>query len=252
MIRRIRRIPDIIFETDNLILLLIGIGVGLAASIFAPALRPYIEESVPYVQDAMDIGEVRCSNLAPPQGGYQRSMLAVTGEGVPDLKVDVGISQRELSQGDELRVDVIFSNNDNGPVILFIPENDILVANSGANVGITVEFLNIITGQTLTYGIPATAIPNEASFRDTQLHLLRAHNRCSQSYELDVPLNIGEYTVRAIYANTRAGLIEPRPNETIDPGITDQGVWSSSTPIESETLRLSVNPPATATLAPAQ
>lgn len=258
MIRRLRNIPNIIFETDNLILLVIGIAVGLGAALLYPSLQPYTDD-VPIVGEALssitDIGNVRCSNLAAPQGGYQRSLLSLAGNPgeVPDLKIDVAINQATLAQGDALEVRVIFTNNDAGPVVVFIPENNLLVANSPAQAGIRLEFLNIVSGQTLTYAIPTTAVPNAPTFRDTQIHLLRSHNQCSEVYELDVPLGIGEYSLRAFYANNNPGQLIVEANATPDPGITNQGVWASPDPIESESLRLSVVPPPTPTVAaPAQ
>lgn len=241
--RRLTHLPrslfQIIYDTENLILLLIGIGIGLALTLFVfPVLLPQV---APFITAG-----VSCNSLAPPQGGNSRSLLSFEGDDTQKLQLDVQIRNTTLIQGEPLQVDVIFENQDVGPVILFMPEIDELVPNSPATLGVSLEIRNIATNARLTYGITAGSIPTSATFEQRTLHLLRSHEWCSQSYTLDLVLEPGEYSLLARYTNTQAG-VAPAPLNAATPLplFADQGVWNDGT-IASREERFAINPPPTA------
>jgi len=233
--RRLRRIPSpakLIRETDNLVLLLVGIGIGLA---FTLILQPYV---LPRVAPFVKTG-VSCNRLAPPLGGNSRSLLAVAGDSFQQLGLDIQLENTTLSPGEPLSIDVILKNEDMGSIILFMPPNEDMVLNSPATIGVSLEVRDIITNQVLRYGIPAAAVPQEATFRNAEIHLLQSNERCKQSYQLDTGLQVGEYSIIAFYNSSRAGVRRNIPGEVPDPNFPDQGVWNGGQ-IESPELRFRV------------
>jgi hypothetical protein len=230
-------------DTDNLVLLLIGIFIGLALALFVvpvlmPRFAPFIRAGVP------------CNRLAAPEGGSNRSMLSFKNESPPNLNLDLILEDRTITQGQPLEFQVVFNNDDQGPVVLFMPQTEDLILNSGAPVGVSVEVRNIVTGQGLLFGIPGGSVPAfNQPYRDSEIHLVEGRTRCSQKYTIDITaLPPGEYSVFASYSNTSEGIL--LPEEISDPAIRTQGVWASTRPIESPEIRFRIEPPATPTPPP--
>ena len=177
MRRRLRRIPQTIEETDNLILLLIGMAIGLAFTILIyPVLIPRV---APFLQAG-----VTCNDLAAPRGGNARSMLAIAGNDPQNLELNIYLPRTALAFGDPLKLDVLFTNQDAGPIIFFMPELSDLTQNSQASMGVTVQIRNIATGQSPTIFRILTDPPAGIPFSTAEIHLLRSHDTCKQSYEL--------------------------------------------------------------------
>jgi hypothetical protein len=234
------RALKLITDTDNILLLAGLIAVLLGLLWFINPLL--VSRFIPTVQYG-----VKCNDLGPPRGGGSRSLLSLRGNDFQNLRIDLRLGDSTIPQGEALDVNVIFQNEDIGPIILFMPENEALILNSGATLGVRLEIRDLNTGNLLTYSIPLAALPQGAAYREGELHLLEARARCRQSYKINPGLPVGEYTLRAIYSNTQPGLIQPRPNRTVDPGIPNQGVWVSTQGLSSPELRFSIVPPPTAT-----
>lgn len=254
-----RTLWQLIIDTDNIILLLAGIGLSLALVIFIlPVLVPFLFENSPITMPFVKPG-VSCSRLAAPMGGNHRSMLTLEGEEFQEVELDVLLVENSIPQGDELKVQVILENKDMGPVILFMPENSDLVANSAAPLGVRIDIFDVNGGANavLSFGIPDAARPRSTTFEDYEIHLLRSHDSCHQIYDLDLALlPAGEYSIVARYNNTTEGVNQPIAGQTQDPNFPTQGVWTttllngSNTPIISPQRRFTIELPPTPTTPP--
>jgi hypothetical protein len=230
---RLRRIPNFVSETDNLILLLVGIGIGLALTVF---VFPY---ALPRVAPFINTG-VQCRSLAAPSGGYSRSMLAANDDNGQDLRLDVALYADEVVPGAPLEVSVIFRNEDRGPLILFVPEYELLdPGGSAANPNVVLEITDVSTRGTTYFSTPIQVVPNAGSFRDREIHLLEGQNRCAVDYEIAPSLPAGTYTIRAYYSNTNPGALSTEEGDKFDSAITNQGVWTGDT-AESDLLDFTV------------
>lgn len=225
-----------IVGTDNLILLAFLIGFLLGVVLF---VRPVVlSRFVSFFETG-----VSCTNLASPSGGYSRSMLALSNPGQPqNLQLEVYLRDTTIPQQTFLEVDVIFKNEDDGPIILFLPENDSMSQTSGSTSGVTLRIINNQTNaEVATFrSVRSGAVPPGAVFREAVLHHLKARNRCSQSYILDVNLPPGDYSISATYANTQPGSVLPVLGQQPDPSITTQGVWAAPNPVTSPERRFQV------------
>jgi hypothetical protein len=246
-----RRLLQLVIDTDNLILLLAGIGLSLALVIFVlPVAVPFAMENAPITMPFVKPG-VACNHLGAPLGGNNRSMLTLEGEPFQEIELDILLVDTSITQGGELKTQVILENQDIGPVIIFMPETSDLVANSGAPLGVRIDIFDINGGASpvLSFGIPDAARPRDVTFQDYEIHLLQSHDSCHQIYDLDLAsLPVGEYSIVARYNNTTPGTRPPIAGQTPDPNFPTQGVWTTNAPIVSPQRRFSIQPPPTPTL----
>lgn len=242
--RILRRARDIdvrerIRETDNLVLLLIGLGLGLLLWFALPQI-------LPRVRSGPD-----CTSLSAPAGGNQRSILAVADEN-QDLGIDVRVSGNQLNQGEPLEANVILTNRSRGSIILYIPEAQDQPVLSGAQpgVGVNLRILNVQTRQEI-YAVAPPPVITGGTIDPRNLYLLPAHERCSVKFEFTsaelgnfgLP---GEYRLEGIYVNNNPGII-PTPFggafPTATPAFQNQGVWAEPPARSEEVLLLIVQPP---------
>ena len=184
---------------------------------------------------------VNCNRLSAPAGGNNRSMLAL-GDDEQNLDLDVHLPRSIVPQGQAMDVNVIFNNNDRGPITLYFPELNDMVQGSGATIGVRLVVRNISNNAEVEYGFAGTN-PVTTPYVDAVMHLLEARTKCRKPYELDLGLAPGEYAIRAQYFNNAAGL-----NTDPAPIFPDQGVWTGQ--IDSPELRFTVGLPPTPTPIP--
>jgi hypothetical protein len=244
----VRSLPGRLLAVDKILLLLIALAALLAVNlVLFPVLIPF---ATPFFAPG-----VACNQLGPPQGGNSRSMLALRGEDFQELGLKLELSRPQIGAEDELSLRVSFSNEDTGPIILFMPTNPDLVLGSDPGLGLRINIQDINNpNSSQVYGIPATAFQSavqNGSFRPLDLHLLQAHDECHQSYQFALGLPPGEYRISASYGNTQAGVLQARPGEALDPLLRTQGVWASNVRLQSEELRFSILAAPTATPVPA-
>lgn len=177
----------------------------------------------------------RCSDLAAPLGGNNRSVISFKNDQRGALDLQLRLEKEQLRVGESLSVRLIFINESSGPLILHLNlEGPILTADPAVD-GVTFEITRVgagapIANQPRTYQSPVTF-----SNRDT-LHLLGARTRCSESYAFSsadlaaIGVTEGEYRIRAYYRNDSPG--DPRPIQPVDATATPypqyattQGVW---------------------------
>ncbi|NJL93126.1 MAG: hypothetical protein HC915_05070 [Anaerolineae bacterium] len=239
-------------ETDNIILLIIGILVGVLLTVGGPEAVPQLERGA------------RCINLAHPSGGNNRSLLALAGEDQQNLVLDVSVSPNQVPIGEAVTVTLIFRNRDNGPVILYLPDEELVQRGStapGPSFGPIVEISVPRTPQVSYYGLP-TSIQLPNSFPQEDLYLLRSHNECFMSYEITAADLAAqgitlpqEYGVRGIYRNLNQGTFPVLEEEegvvpTATPAFRTQGVWAGGRIDSNETTLLLFNPTPTPLPAP--
>lgn len=226
-----RRARNRIFETDNIILLMIGIGIGLAIVLAGPQLGPYV---IPTIGRG-----IYCENVGPPMGENHRSLLALKDNDQQDLGIEVKLPNEQIQQGDDLEVWVMMRNNDIGPINLFMPEVDPSIGSNAGNQGVRLEIENVVSRQIAQDGRVYT-VPSP-TFDEDQMHLLKSHSTCSVVTVIDAAtlatlgLVSGEYNVRAVYQNSNAGVAPPIEDGTplIFPS---QGVWTGE--VRSDAVRL--------------
>jgi len=177
----------------------------------------------------------RCSELAPPLGGNNRSVLAFNSDQRGALDLELALDKERFNSGEAVRLRLTFINEDQGPIILHLNLDEPILTANQTVAGVTFEITRVgggapIADQGRTYQPPATF-----SNPDT-LHLLGSHARCSEEYTLSATdlaalgVTDGEYRIRAYYRNTSPG--DPRPIQPIDATATPypqyattQGVW---------------------------
>lgn len=235
-----RRANNVITETDNIILLLIGIGVGLVIALGGPRVIPDLQRGI------------YCENVGPPMGGNHRSLLALKDGDTQDLELEVRISPEEVVQGEDIEFLVIFRNEDIGPINLYMPRTDPAIGSREDNVGLRLEIENVVTRAVVQDNVVNTI--RSSTFNDDEMHLIKSHSRCSVSVVLDggrlAALGIlpGEYIVRAFYTNSQSGIPEPLEDETETLIFTNQGVWTGTT--SSDAVEFEVLPAPTPTPPP--
>jgi len=205
-----------------------GLAVVLAATtLLAAAIFPR------YVPDVRS--GPRCSDLAAPLGGNNRSVLAFNSDQRGALDLELILEKERFSSGEAVRLRLAFINEDQGPIILHLNLDDPIITANQTVAGITFEITRVgggapIADQGRTYQPPLTF-----SNPDT-LHLLGSRARCSEEYALSatdlaaIGVTEGEYRIRAYYRNANPG--DPRPIQPIDATATPypqyattQGVW---------------------------
>lgn len=240
-----RRIRKWFRETDNIILLLIGVGIGWALVVFGPAALDRLgPRTIPLFERS-----ILCENVGPPMGGNHRSLLALRGNDRQNLNLEVKLGAEEITLGNDFEVQIVFMNEDIGPITLYLPETDPVIGTSEANVGISLEIENVVTR--LVSQDNRTANPPPTTFDPDEIHLLKSHSSCSVMVTLDsstlnaLGLGQGEYNIRAVYRNTQRGVTPPSDNPATPVLFGDQGVWVGTT--RSDAVRFVILPPATPT-----
>lgn len=235
-----RRANNLITETDNIILLLIGIGVGLVIALGGPRVIPDLQRGI------------YCENVGPPSGENHRSLLALKDGDRQDLELEVRVAPEQVVQGEDIEFLVIFRNEDIGPITLYMPETDPVIGNRTDNVGLRLEIENVVTRVVAQDGIVYT-LPGR-TFDSDQIHLIKSHSRCSVSLIVDgtrlgaLGLVPGEYNIRAVYVNAERG-IAPAPENPATPlAFSDQGVWTGEA--RSDAVEFEVLPAPTPTPPP--
>jgi hypothetical protein len=241
-----RRPAEFVRDTDNILLLLGGIFIGLLmAFVVIPYAPEYLYRYLPFDPTFIRAG-VPCTTLAAPIGEGHRSLLSFDNAEPAKLELDLIVENAPLTQGDKLKIQVVFENNDKGPITFFMPQINDMILNSGATIGAGVLVENVVTGQVLVFGIPGGSVPPfNDSYKDSELHLLEAHTQCSERYEIDTStLPIGEYSVIVNYNNSFAGILQLPEGGIPDPAIAvdgTQNVWTSLRGIESPEIRFRID-----------
>ncbi len=199
----------------------------------------------------------QCSDLAPPIGGNNRSILAHRSDQADALDLDIELAARTIGPNSPLEVTLTFVNRDRGPVILHIPDQDAILTNNPAVEGITLDITSVdltvnVASQPGTYTPPA--VFTGASFRT--LHLLGARARCHETITISAQTlqNLGlvpgqDYRIRAFFRNSSAGNL-PQANLQVGvvtatpfPEYTTQGVWTGTVSSEEVRFRISTTEP---------
>lgn len=177
----------------------------------------------------------RCSDLAAPLGGNNRSVIAFKNDQRGALDLRLRLEKEQYRAGEPLTVHLTFINESSGPLILHLNLEGPILTTDPAVDGVTFEITRVgagapVASQPRTYQSPATF-----SNFDT-LHLLGARTRCTETYSFSpadlaaIGIAEGEYRIRAYYRNDSPG--DPRPIQPIDATATPypqyattQGVW---------------------------
>ncbi len=233
-----RSLRDRVPEIDRTTLAIILSGVTLVVAIVFPRIYPAARRGP------------ECSNLAPPLGGNNRSVLAYESHNPNALSLDLTLAQSTFTVNEALDIRLTFVNKDNAPIILHLnPEGPILTANDAVQ-GVTFEITRVgggaVADQPETYQPPTTFSNPE------ELHLLGSRARCNESYGFSpteltaIGVGAGEYRIRAFYRNSSPG--DPRPIQPANATATpipeyadSQGVWVGSA--SSQEVRFSIVTP---------
>lgn len=178
----------------------------------------------------------QCTDLAPPIGGNNRSILAQSGDDPQSLDLNLWLSSTAVATDQALEINVTFSNDDAGPVILYLTDATPPITRLDNDAGLSFEIRRVGTDQVVSDGAAPRGAPQ--SYPPEQLHLLGSHTHCTQTYRYSVQqlsalgLQPGEYRIRAFYSNPSSGIL-PAPASgqppTATPAYSDQGVWVGST-----------------------
>ncbi|GAB4410888.1 MAG: hypothetical protein Kow00106_04930 [Anaerolineae bacterium] len=181
----------------------------------------------------------RCSDLAAPLGGNNRSVIAFKNDQRGALDLKLRLDKEQFRVGEPLTVHLTFVNESSGPLILHLNLDGPIITTDPAVDGVTFEITRVgagapIANQPRTYQSPTTF-----SNFDT-LHLLGARTRCTETYTFSpadlaaIGIAEGEYRIRASYRNDSPG--DPRPIQPVDATATPypqyattQGVWVGET-----------------------
>lgn len=220
-----RGLRDRVPQVDRTTLAIIASALTLFAAIVFPRVYPTARRGP------------ACSDLAPPLGGNNRSVLAYESDNPDALDLDLTLVEDTISVNDPLVVQLTFINQDRGPLILHLNrEGPILTANADVQ-GVRFEITRVnggaVSDQQEFYQPPATFSDPE------QLHLLGSRARCSEEYAFSptelaaIGIGAGEYRIRAYFRNTSPG--DPRPIQPVNATATpipeyvdNQGVWVGS------------------------
>jgi hypothetical protein len=233
--RRFERLREQFAEMNRVYLALFLAGGYLFLAIVGPLIYPAARRGL------------QCSDLAAPLGGNNRSVLALSGNDPQELKLELKLENSTIQQGDPLRVNVRFVNQDIGPVILYL-ERGRPPINTVQTVGLRFEIRNLADTPMVDEGarpLPAgwRAVPIDSE----RLHLLGSRARCNESFSLPLTLQPGDYRIRAFYFNDFAGIWESNvpPGDELTPtqAYQDQGVWTRTDSIVSEEIRFTISPP---------
>lgn len=251
----IRAMRQFIEDTDNAVLILALVGLGLFLSLGFPLAVPQAQTGA------------RCSNLPHPHGGNRQSLLALQGGQEIGIELEVLDAVRDgnivtVNSGEAVVFRVRFTNNDIGPTNLYFTEGSVTVGDLGtlpqSQYGLIFEIVpetattslrdNVRTGLTL----PASSLAGTPSvtYDLDELYLLRSGGSCfvdirfSPERLTQIGVTAGEYRVQAYYRNSDRGVyIPPTPNgaaPTATPMFTNLNVWIGTA--SSDDLILSVQP----------
>lgn len=223
--QRIRSIPGRIFELDNLVLLAIGILIGLALTFGLPEFLPQVRSGV------------ACTSLSPPDFETDnRSLLAISGEDVQELALEVIIPE-SIQAGSAIELEVVFINDDIGPITLYLPDREPYYGPSANSLALSLQVTDANTGNVvLTLNNPIPGVTG--AFNELDLHLLQAQSSCREVYPLDeaetLLLTPGNYRITATYRNSNPGAL------TVPSAIwTNQNVWAGGE-ITSDTVEFTI------------
>ncbi|MCI0712462.1 MAG: hypothetical protein L0154_20065 [Chloroflexi bacterium] len=248
-----RRRANEIFSLENLTqLTLFGVGILVALSVGYPQFFPQFTRGG------------NCANLPHPPGGNQRSILQYNDD-FQDLAIEVVIdnadftnSEYVLSPNEPFTVQVIFRNNDVGPVYLFYERDSVVdydrILTAEATLTTSAPGLYLIFFDRFAEIDPPVQGPLETpqqSYSLQDLYVLQSRQSCNVRIEVDpsddpenkiINFTPGEtYRVVAYYQNQDPGIFpapELVPTATAIPGLTDTlGVWNGGR-IWSEPVRL--------------
>lgn len=197
---------------------------------------------------------IECSDLAAPIGGNNRAIGSQPNDpGAISIKLEVVDSTITFGEGLNVRVTLV--NDDNGPVILYVPERPPVLKRLDANntpiPGITFEITRLDGSALIDQ---TTTAPITLPFPFEDLHLLGSRSRCTERFELNLTqlqqagLTSGDYRIQAFYYNgTPGGPYQYNPREappitpTPYPGYANsQNVWVGEA--SSGEVRFSVTP----------
>lgn len=186
----------------------------------------------------------QCSELAPPLGGNNRSILALSGSDQQNLDLNLSLETTSVEASNAIQVRLTFVNNDVGPVILYLNTDQMILRGTGQSVpGVSFEITRVNGGGAVSGPVAPAAPP--ATFPKEQLHLLGSRARCSENFELSptqysaLGLVPGEeYRIRAFYQNAQPGIAAHPLDATATPAYFDQGVWTGE--ISSEEVRFEI------------
>ncbi|NDJ84421.1 MAG: hypothetical protein GYB66_00910 [Chloroflexi bacterium] len=241
-----RRARRAVVDTDNIILILVVVGIVLVATLGLPVALPDLQQGA------------RCTNLPSPKGGNHQSLLALASDN-QDMTLELTVVTEQVEgnipiveAGDPLNVRVTFNNNDVGPITLYLSEDDRVVGDFEALagqgiVGLVFEITPVDSEVTYTdTGVTGQIQPQV--FELDNLHILRAQGRCfveaDFTRERFIRMNIqpGEYEIKAYYRNAYEGdYIPPTPagnNPTPTPMFENMNVWVGR--VESNSVRFIV------------
>lgn len=199
-----------------------------------------------------------CRDLAQPLGGNNRSVIAHRSDQTEAIDLDLELGSRIIGTNGDLEVILTFINDDDGPVILHIPDQEAILTNNPAVQGITFDITSVnntvtVASQPGTYSPPP--VFTGADFET--LHLLGAYARCHMLIEINAETlqSIGvvpgqDYRIQAYYRNTSAGDL-PQANiqaggnitATPFPEYVTQGVWTGTAISEEARFNISTTQP---------
>ena len=190
-----------------------------------------------------------CSSLFSPVGdGTQQSLMARSADpSAVKLRLDA-LSTAIGAAG--LTLQVHFSNESGGPVILAIVPNEAVFRFTNGEQGLMFA-IQSVQGQGL--GEPTTSrapAPIRAQFTPDQLHVLPERQTCTQNVLITSDRLAaagltpgGQYQIKAIYRNTVRGTLPTTGGGlTPTPMFPDQGVWvTTQAGIQSNTIAVGYN-----------
>lgn len=193
-----------------------------------------------------------CTDLAQPLGGNNRSVLAYRSEQIDAVDLDLDLESRTIGPNSPLRIVLTFRNEDRGPVILHIPNQDPIITSDPATQGITFRITSAdntvaVGNQPTTYAPPGVFAGDALK----TLHLLGSRSRCHETITFDAALltSLGlipgrDYRIQAFYTNTSDGdllaAIPPGATATPFPEYANsQGVWVGTA--SSEEIRFTIS-----------
>jgi len=176
---------------------------------------------------------INCTDLASPIGGNNRSLLAQAGDDAQNLDLALHVPP-QITSDMSLEVKVTFLNKDIGPVILYFGGGVPPLTTDPNQVGLRLEITRLDGSALVNQGATAPPAGWPSTWVDpVRLHLLGARSSCTETISYPLPqiagsLTPGDYRIRAFYANTNRGILQPPLGSapTATPAYTDQGIWT--------------------------
>jgi len=234
------RIRDTFNQADDVTRVISLVFLVLFIIIILPTLAPRIP--------AIANGPT-CSSLFSPVGdGTQQSLMARSADpSSVRLRLDA-LSTAIGAAG--LTLQVHFSNQSGGPVILALVPNEAVFRYTNGDQGLMFA-IQSVQGQGL--GEPVTSrapAPSRQQFTPDQLHVLSSRQTCTQNVLITTDRLAaagltpgGQYQIKAIYRNTVRGILPGLGSAlTPTPMFPDQGVWvTTGNGIQSNTIGVGFN-----------